>query len=179
MISDKHKTVFVHIPRNAGNSIKNALKGDDFIGYLTIDEMRSLEPFKVENYYKWTVVRNPWEREMSLYLYSIQEKLIEEMNFEEYLHKLKQKEITNQNITTNQIEYFTNNGYVQVDQIVRLEYIDGTWANLCKKLSIDINTLEHNNKSNNSNQAYTHKTIDLVAEIRKKDIEFLNYDCPY
>jgi len=62
---------------------------------------------------------------------------------------------------------------------VRLEYISGAWKKVCEQLKIDPVTLTQTNQSENTKNHYTKKCIDLVAEIRKQDIEFLNYDCPY
>lgn len=180
MICDQYKTIFIHIPRNAGTSVKNVLQdtsGSD--KHLTVDEIRLKEPVKAYKYHKWTIVRNPWERELSLYQYAIKNNLIKSMTFKEYLKKIIFEEIDNPVIRRNQIEYFTYGAYVEIDQIVRLEYIDATWSNLCKKLSIEESILEHKNKSSISDQVYDKECVNLVNHIRKADIEFLNYDCPY
>lgn len=181
MISDQHKTIFIHIPRNAGCSVCHALgKGHNHTSnFETIKEIRKKSPIAVLSYYKWTIVRNPWDRELSLYHYALEKNLVNSISFEEYLKLIKNKEVQDLTLQRNQIEYFTEDNYVEVDQIVRLEYISGAWKKVCKQLNIEPNALEHINESAGTQNHYTKKCIDLVAEIRKQDIEFLNYDYPY
>ncbi len=181
MIFDKHKTIFIHIPRNAGCSVCHELgeESNHASDFETIAELREKNPKAVLSYYKWTIVRNPWDRELSLYRYALDNNIVKDVNFEEYLGKIKKQSIDNKILERNQVDYFTKNNYIELDQIVRLEYISGAWKKVCEQLNIEATELEHINKSENTKNHYNQKCIDLVAEIRKKDIEFLNYDCPY
>lgn len=181
MICDEHKTVFIHIPRNAGSSIKQALNHTDntHSQHQTIEEVNKEHGPNIQSYYKWTIVRNPWSRELSLYHYALEKKLVNSVSFEEYLQLIKNQTTKNLILEKNQIEYFTIEDYVEVDQIVRLEYISGTWQKVCEQLNVEPIALSRKNQSVNTKNHYTQKCIDLVSEIRKQDIEFLNYDCPY
>jgi hypothetical protein len=81
MISKQFRCVFVHIPRTAGTSIENALGwiGNDVIGpggtlpyesqdHRLIGELRTaLPPEDFAAYFKFTFVRNPWDRAASWY----------------------------------------------------------------------------------------------------------------
>lgn len=180
MICDKHKTVFIHIPRNAGRSVYEALgvSSKDLSEFSTITEIEKKNPLAILSYYKWTIVRNPWERELSLYNYALEENIIGNKSFKDYLEMVKSKSINNSIIQKNQIDYFTQNNYVQVDQIVRLEYISTAWKKVCEQIKIEKIDLQHINKSKNQDNQYTQESMRLVAEIRKQDIEFLNYDFP-
>lgn len=181
MIFDKYKTIFIHIPRNAGCSVCYKLRedGNHTSNFETIAEIKKKSPEAVLSYYKWTIVRNPWDRELSLYHYALDNNIVKDVKFEEYLGKIKNKSIDSKILERNQVDYFTRNNYIELDQIVRLEYISGAWKKVCEKLNIESTELEHINKSENTKNHYTQKCIDLVSEIRKQDIEFLNYDCPY
>lgn len=180
MICDKHKTVFIHIPRNAGRSVCEALgvSSKDLPEFRSITEIEKKNPIAILSYYKWTIVRNPWERELSLYNYALEENIIDNKSFEDYLEMVKSKSINNSIIQKNQIDYFTQNHYVQVDQIVRLEYISTAWKKICEQIKIEKIDLQHINKSKNQENQYTQESMRLVAEIRKQDIEFLKYDFP-
>ena len=80
MISHDFKTIFVHIPKTGGTSIE-AMFGFaeyDKFGLLTKDKVGKGKHWGAKEYYqywedfykdyfKFTVVRNPWERDLSLY----------------------------------------------------------------------------------------------------------------
>jgi len=97
MICDEHKTIFIHIPRNAGSSIKQAFNRakDSSPNYKTIEEVNKEYGPSIQSYYKWTIVRNPWSRELSLYHYALEKKLINDVSFEEYLQLIKDQTTKN------------------------------------------------------------------------------------
>ena len=87
MISHKHKCIFVHIPKAAGKSIKQALFGipefgphlqshstetvpayiENAYGHQSVAEYRAYPQFK--QYFKFCVVRNPFDRLVSAFTY--------------------------------------------------------------------------------------------------------------
>jgi len=95
MIDHKHKFIFIHVPKCAGTSIERALgykvgahkneKGEiyphpdpqhwningildpSFCKYHTKITGEQLDKTVVENYYKFTFVRNPWDKLVSWY----------------------------------------------------------------------------------------------------------------
>jgi hypothetical protein len=75
MIIDKHKTIFVHIPKNAGTSIKAFFGAIDdgvaegFHKHKTIKEIKNENPEAYNSYKKFAIVRNPYERMISWYAY--------------------------------------------------------------------------------------------------------------
>lgn len=71
-ISHSHELVFVHIPKNAGTAITKA-KNLNFVmegHHKWFDYKNILGEKKWEKYYKFSVVRNPWDRLVSNYKYS-------------------------------------------------------------------------------------------------------------
>lgn len=70
MVSNKHKFIFVHIPKTAGVTISSIL--DD---YCTLDEKKkhNMNPHgqrnQISRYFKFCFVRNPWDRFLSCYFY--------------------------------------------------------------------------------------------------------------
>ena len=85
-ISHKLKTIFIHIPKNAGESIENALEiygveendptkrfwgvinNSIVLQHLTANDLKNnLSEDIWKNYFKFAVVRNPWSKAVSEY----------------------------------------------------------------------------------------------------------------
>ena len=76
MIVDEHKTIFVHIPKNAGTSIKKLLVGNEDFKSLkrpwkheTIANIKKSNPEVYNSYKKIAVIRNPYDRMVSMYAF--------------------------------------------------------------------------------------------------------------
>ena len=73
MISTRHRCIFVHIPKTAGTSVEAALGW--FTEYTrgaqdhrSIRKLReAITPDEFCTYFKFTFVRNPWDRVVSWY----------------------------------------------------------------------------------------------------------------
>lgn len=130
------------------------------------------------NFFKFGFVRNPWEWQVSLYHYMLQEKdhfqhnLIKNMKtFQEYIewrvfkHKHLQKEF-----------FYDENGNCLVDYIGKLENISEDFEKICNKIGIE-EKLPHINKSGHKyyKKYYNYYTIDLIAKHFKEDIELFDY----
>ncbi len=78
MILKKPKLLFIHIPRTGGSSIENffnfrpcAQMDNKSSRHLTLEECE--EFCRIEDYFKFTIVRNPWDRLLSWFLWSYAE----------------------------------------------------------------------------------------------------------
>ena len=70
MIIEKHKTIFIHIPKNAGTSVKAFFGNKEFYHkHKTIKEVKDENPEIYNSYKKFTIVRNPYDRMVSWYFY--------------------------------------------------------------------------------------------------------------
>ena len=70
MIVDEHKLIFIHIPKNAGTSIKAFFGSKEFYHkHKTIKEIKDENPEIYDSYRKFTIVRNPYDRMVSWYFY--------------------------------------------------------------------------------------------------------------
>ena len=75
MILKDKKIIFIHIPRTGGTSIEkyfdfkfSADWSPETAQHLTMEEYN--EHYDLDKYFKFTTVRNPWDRLMSWYLWS-------------------------------------------------------------------------------------------------------------
>jgi hypothetical protein len=64
------KSIFIHVPKCAGVSISEALYGNLGGGHTTIYEyLYIFSPAEIEQFFKFTFVRNPWDRLLSAYTF--------------------------------------------------------------------------------------------------------------
>jgi len=211
MISHKYKCIFIHIPKTAGSSIEVALdreektnKGDidEATGehimvttgkekHLNVKECRTFYGHRIwQEYFKFTVVRNPWDRIHSWWWNRKEIAKVISLSFAEYIHgicnpplivKLKPIFIDDP-WDIPQIDWITSsNGKIEVDFICRFENIENDWYNLCKKINVPIERLPQilvKNRKPKERKHYTeyynNRLIELVAKKYEKDILLFN-----
>ena len=73
MIINEYKTIFIHIPKNAGTSIKEYfgydLTSKEKFKHSTVNEIKKEYPNLYNSYKKFAIVRNPYDRMISWYAY--------------------------------------------------------------------------------------------------------------
>ena len=194
MISHKKKAVFVHIPRTAGTSIEAELKKHGRVsiassdiqscpcqhicaGHSTALETKSDLGKNWNNYYTFTIVRNPWDRMVSVYEYIFQsDKWMKYPIFSRWI--IQNKRNIKRSIARPQTDWILDeNGNVLVDHIFKFEDLKTAWKQICNDLDIEHNALEmllpsiHDHYS----KYYSPKTVEIVRETYKEEIEMFNY----
>lgn len=214
LISHKHKFVTIDIPKTGSRSLRESLlplsvidihgepnESSEF--YQHDGAIRAKKQFAKKNwnwneYYKFTIVRNPWQRYFSFFKYfkSYGEKYMrrdESINWREpeinqgklcvELFKNKDNQTVLKNIILNnnsQDSYYCDeSGKIIVDHIAEFEDLQNEFVLLCNKVDIETPKLQHENKSSNSqnmHDIYNQELIDLVAEKEGGVIKFKNYN---
>lgn len=190
---DDKKAIFVHIPKCAGISVNKALFGNLAGGHTTLEHYLNIyEPKNILSYFKFTIVRNPWDRVVSAYHFLqqggmnqpdktfYQQELAKFSNFEDFVKNwLRYPENLKKyhHFQTQSHYILDKHNKVPLDFIGYLENIDKDFAHICKKMNIKA-TLPNSNQSkrNNYQDYYSNETRDIVAEVYKQDIELLGYD---
>ncbi|SFH65863.1 sulfotransferase family 2 domain-containing protein [Albimonas pacifica] len=62
-------SIFIHIPKSAGSSVKTELYGRPMYGHIRIADCWAYEPETTRAAFKFCFVRNPWDRFLSAYSY--------------------------------------------------------------------------------------------------------------
>lgn len=191
MIDHNKKIVYIHIPKCAGSSVKFWLKhvcdkkAVSRGGHPTYEYYSN--KYNIEEYYKFTIVRNPFDRLVSAYNYlkrggrggKHDTRASEELktyNFNQFVEKielLKQKYIHFQS----QMHFIGN--VKHFNHVGRLEDLNQTVTTLVSDLSIDTPLIfPHENKQQHGQYRlyYDQETIDIVSRVYKHDIDTLNYD---
>ena len=185
MISFQKRFLFVHIPKTAGNSIQSVLRDyseDELVAlreeqdgvqrfglrnskyklrkHSTLADYRAaLGEAEFASLYKFTCVRNPWDRMISLYFTPTQNpaawdrkkfrKIIEKaLPVSDYLH-----------LNQGEKDPFSN-----VDYIMRFENLTQDFRTVCAALNISPETLPQYNRSNREHYSkyYNKELRELV-----------------
>ena len=213
-MSNKYKLITIDIPKTGTRSLRESLLtlgiidvcGEPNLGsefYQHDGAIRTKKQFAKNNwnwndYFKFTIVRNPWARYFSFFKYfkSYGEKYLrrdESINWQEpeinqgklcaELFKNKDDQTILKNIILNndsQDSYYCDeSGEIIVDHIASFEDIQNEFIFLCNRFGINAPTLQHGNKSVNSlnmHDIYNQQLIDLVANKEKSVIELKGYN---
>ena len=172
-------TLHGYFPVNYKNNLDNPLNKGSRKGYnlqhLSLSEIRELIPYDIyKNYFKFTLVRNPWDRLVSEYMWAYWKI----MNFNEFIDKVKYCVNNNVLLTTMnshvrpQIDFINKD----IDHIGRFENI-GDEINVIKnryKIKRDL-THEKKSKRDHYKKYYSLENAKLVEKLYSKDIEEFNY----
>ena len=187
--------IFIHIPKNGGTSVNNALYGR-FMGHYSVSDIAVLNKDFLSNLPTLAISRNPWTRLYSAYSFA-QKESANTLN-----SKIHNAKLYNQN-TFDSFERFVNEWLVyqdirSLDQIFRPQidfikrqdnviavnhigmlerpetYTSWLQDNLGNPVQI-----QHLNKSEpkvSYRKAYNNELIDTVSKIYAEDLSFFNYD---
>ena len=190
MICDKHKFIFIHIRKTGGTSIERVFDetaghGASEVSYkhATAQELKKLMPFKWDSYFKFTIVRNPWDWLVSRYTWSAKtHNYITCNSFKEFTTNICNNIVTGYpdwilDACMPQIDMISIDGKVCVDHIYRFENLQDEFNDLCQTLKLSNIELPQTTKSKHKHytEYYDDETREIVAEKYAKDIEYFGY----
>ena len=210
---DRRKAIFIHIPKCGGvsveRSIHKALGGNDVINYNNIIRIPSnkdipnslglglhsnLSDFRrhygrenINDFYIFSIVRNPWRRMVSHYEYltkAMFNKRVEEnhrLSFNSFIQVYESKILAYS--MQGYDHYLDDDGRSHVDFVGKLENIDEDIKTIGLGMKLEIPEVLHMNATDptlkeheNWRDYYNPWTKNKVAEIFKEDIEKYNYE---
>jgi len=195
---DQHQCIFVHIPKTAGVSISRTVFGNLGGRHRPIKKYQLIFSKKeFDRYFKFTFVRNPWDRVFSAYNFLKKGGMNEEnrrwaasnlapyKDFEDFIKRGLNKSNVKQHMHFSPQYGFLCVRYSQgisVDFLGFFENIQDDFEYILNKLSLNPNLpLRHDNKTASSDKLnfrdfYTNEMRDTVAEVYERDIELLGYN---
>ena len=194
MISHSHKFIFVHINKTAGTSIETALQkysdSEDDQQHEMLHKILPCDGFSNKrqinlfsqcngnpfDYFKFTFVRNPYDRSVSAYKFATQNNNGEYLSFKNYLSMIKTDD--DKLSYFNQLDWITDEyDNIGVDFIGRFENLQEDFNIVCDKIGIPQQQLPHENatKHKHYTEYYDDETRKIVAKKYSKDIEFFGY----
>lgn len=145
-----------------------------------------IDTYTRDTYYKFTIVRNPWDRMVSCYYYLYNINKNKYGNFSTWLknaHNIVTSRLYREgDHLTPQIEYtHDSNGSQIVDMIGRYEQLQDSYESLCDKLKIKKTSLQLINRSGNRpgvqfDSMYNTHDRNLVFEMYKQEIKLFDYE---
>lgn len=209
IISHRHKFIFFHVHKVAGTSISHALRpyaswpceslqtkllqrlgyvasARNFTDHVTAAELRAAIDSKTfEQYYKFAFVRDPWDWQVSLYLYILKNQnhanhtVVKAMSgFEEYLTwRTAQPSHKPWSLQKNFVTDST--GQLIVDFVGRYETLHDDFETALKRIGLSA-CLPHLNRTQSVDYRdfYTETTSSLLADYYQDDVELFGYHRP-
>lgn len=186
-----HRAIFIHIPKTAGSSISQSLLGGPRGNpHASFSEYERINPRKFRKFFKFTFVRNPWDRLVSSYFY------LRDANVVPQLQSLSERQIagypdfagfvrgwlTDANIRASlhlkpQHTFICDAKLrVRVDFVGRVETIAKDFCVICERLGVSAE-LQQINQSNHRpyTDYYTEELRERVAALYADDIAIFGY----
>ncbi|NKB37202.1 MAG: hypothetical protein GKR93_08540 [Gammaproteobacteria bacterium] len=185
---DETRSIFIHIPKTAGTSIAKALYGKD-PRHIPLDKFERKNPYKFQNYFKFTFVRNPLHRLASSYFYArsllpdidirhpiyfIEKynsfddfvlKGIDQSTKEHYFFGLQTRYLLNRNSSMNSLDF-----------IGKFENLESDFKVVSEKIGIAVKIgHEKQGEIKNYDHLFTEKLRNKVKEIFAEDYRLLDY----
>ena len=197
--SEKHKCVFIHVNKTAGRSISMALFGN-VREHITVKELFNLDCNKPEtekrlekcrvdyryellkkywdHYFKFIIIRNPWDRKLSDFFFGKREGIVAtDIDFITYINN---NHLNNDLWNSPGLEWVEDkNGNIDKDIFIgKFENLQNDFNIICDKINIPRRKLPHLNSSTHSPywEYYNDEIKEMVEEKYKKDIEAFGYE---
>ena len=201
-VGDDH--VFVHIPKNAGSSVAEAME-KELSWHYTARAYREMLGWPTYHWrYSFAFVRNPWDRFLSLYRYARLEEsryhsaidpesaphgkhtdydVLCDASVEDCARYLVEGRLQHDDFINHwrpQSDWLTDDdGKIIVDFVGRVESIDESFRTVAHRLNLSTHTLPVTNRSSDDEgyrSAFTDVSRDIVADHYREDIERFGYE---
>lgn len=195
MISDKHKFIFIEVPKTGTTTVCFTLSKEFDAKYplgntrhdgkhWDIEQYKEAYPVKFKSYFKFSFVRNPWSRVVSLYQRNEGQQWKNKISFMEFVNWIELATDTcalksvKRDPKKNMLDFFKIDNKVEMDFIGKLENIQEDFDTVCDKIGLPRKQLGHANSSEHKHYTkyYNNKTKKMIGEKFAEDIEYFGYE---
>jgi len=191
---DEHRCIFVHIPKCAGISLVKSLFGHYSLGHGNLKRYQIMfGPEEFNSYFKFTVVRNPYDRLVSAFLFMKQgginekDKRWAERNLSPYADfDAFVKGWVNRSNIWKGLHFRPQCSFIclkkkqpGLDFIGYFENLAADFAFICRKLQITTSLIEANRnlaRKKSFLEYYNDETRAIVADAYADDLRVLGYN---
>ena len=186
---NRHRCIFIHIPKTAGSSIALSLFGEGS-RHVPYREYEKANRGKFHRYFKFAFVRNPWDRLVSSYFYLRQggsggrdqewseRYLADYGDFDSFVGGWLNKENIWSWVHFKPQHYFVcDAGFrMRMDFVGRLETISADFRYICDRLCIAAELKRANPSAHRHySEYYTDELRERVAAVYAEDIAIFGY----
>lgn len=190
---DQHRCIFVHIPKCAGISVSRSLFGNVSGAHHTLKKFQIMfGPREFSEYFKFSFVRNPWDRLVSAFHFlkkgglTVCDKKWSDKNlspypdFDAFVRRgLQEKKIRAFPHFRPQCDYIClAKNRPGVDFIGYFENLDEDFSYICQQLKVNptLQSLNRNDsRKRDFREYYTAETREIVSRVYADDIQVLGY----
>ena len=187
MIIHDKKIIYIHINKCGGSSIESFFLGKAIGEHKTIRDFEDdLGNQELNNYFKFSFVRNPWDKMVSFYNFHKKYDVLDTSSgFNEFLSTQLSKWIPNNGSkysssmrSTNQIDWLIDShSQNRMDFVGRFENFQEDFNIVCDRIGVPSQKLPHKNKSKHKHYSeyYNEDSIKIVGDRFSKDIKYFGY----
>lgn len=193
-LENEHKFIYIHIPKTGGNGIlKSLFDVKNGLGHKPLNLYYSANKSKFNNYYKFTIVRNPYSRFVSAFNYLknggivdvdvnvFKNKLEKFSNVNEFIQGLKvdpQLMITVMNYIHFKPQLYFLEGNIRgnsIDHIGKQEEMSASFTILKSQFNLKAVELKKYNITSGYNDRLTNESKIFLYQMYKDDFIYFNY----
>lgn len=189
MISPSHRFIFVHIGRTGGTSLerlagvgltrdpRTAPAGNtDFPDkHATFDYYYRTFPEEFSSFFKFTIIRNPYDRLVSAWLWRNSVMKDQRCSLSDFALTRPGGWGYRSRLQLDNMDFGAS--IKALDYIARYENLEKDMEFICNKINLDFEKFPHTNrtKSGHYRDYYDDHTLELVTGLFRFDIEYFGY----
>lgn len=183
------KSIFIHIPKVAGKSLVRSLYNKIYVGHFTWDQYYRVDPKRFNLFFKFSFVRNPYDRFASAFYYlqkggngkddlwwakKNSRHLIDIETFLEYLVQTGQYPWIH--FVPQSKFIFDKDDKLKVDFVGRYERLQADYEYVSHRLSVTKKLAFINQTGRNSfEETMTAPAKEMIVELYRRDFSLLRY----
>lgn len=194
-----HRAIFVHVPKTGGSTISTLLRHERLLGlkrndpdprthkHATLFEHMAALGDEADDYFKFSFVRNPWDRLVSAYHYVVERRTGEfpavaaHKSFADFAAAISRRpeEFLESDYFRPQSSFLIDDaGNMPLDFLGKYETFEDDLQTVLTRLGIRRTLMQHRKRSKHSDyrEYYDAGMRDAIAEIYRKDLEAFGYE---
>jgi hypothetical protein len=185
MIHEKYKFIRIHIKKTGGRSLWHLFPEPDDSHAHFGEYMARLGP-AIKDYFIWTIVRNPWDRMVSLFFYELLEtQKCHTSDFKQFVADVHNARFNHGPSchfydALSQMSYLTDHsGNLAMDYVAFLPNISEDFEMIKKRLGLPEDMRYPHTGANpheDYRSYYDEKSINLVSEMFQQEIDFFCFE---